>query len=169
MSWWRKNALALGALVLAASLTGISWYVGVWLPLSPPEAAVATPDDEGRGTLGGATFDDLTIASEEDPEGYYGAPDGTWVVAVSVDVSPQESGLSCSLQLSESDGEQRTWTPTSVISPFAESDDPSYCTGTGTEDYRVLTAFLLPDDARGPFVLDIVSGSDVLRLPVVLP
>lgn len=161
VTWWRRQRTSVIALV-AAVVAMVA--VSVWLDVLPAER----PSDrvieaEASVDIAGQT---LTLGSTE--WGEFEAPAGSRTLSVRLSSSGGFDAALCGQSTLTEIDSSRTWVslrkPLSVPSDEGESS----CT-IETEAYRILLVFLLPDDADGPFRLDIEGSDDDLARFVIEP
>lgn len=156
MMWWRMRRLALTGL-LAATLAAAGMHV--WFQTLPAlegsEPSVVISD--GSVELGGHL---LRVSSTR--WGQFDAPEGSTTFSVVLDArSDQESALCGDIALAEANG-SRVWLQ-AHRDLDATSDDEWSCQ-EDSRFYGILAVFLLPEDASGPFWLDVpIGSSEVLR------
>lgn len=176
-SWWRRNALALGALVAllpvtVAVIAGTEWRDFFFeRPYSEPVYA----DEDGVVEFAGNEWGPADIKGVIDSSGL-NVPEGTKVLVgiIPVDegaVTPGESPTLCipPILVSQKDGREWTEMRTRLGLPMLGSE-PTDCTPeVAGEPYQILAPFVVPEDVEGPFWLDVrVSGqkSEFVRFSV---
>ncbi|WP_404429290.1 hypothetical protein LG299_08765 [Microbacterium lacus] len=164
--WWRRNAVALGVLVVVLPATFVT---------------VASQESAQRGgashdvfvALGesvkyaGATVGPAQAEINDDPA----APRGTRVVAVTVEIDPDPTNpIAClSPQLHEVGGLQRAWNERSVELNRGFDEDITSCSSEESLPYSLRLEYVVPEDATGPFTVDVNSVEgwpDLARLRV---
>ncbi|WP_159500230.1 hypothetical protein [Microbacterium sp. 18062] len=168
--WWRRNAVALCALAVVVPATAAALTLPAWndrhgaLP-SVPVTADAGDRVEFSGDLWGPATAEWAPATADGIE----APDGARVLEVTVPVSPDDPPASCAPPiLREDGGDGRQWNDTRPFSSFGPGGATS-CDADADAPYTIVVSFILPDDAAGPFVVDIAPAEELprfLRLPV---
>jgi hypothetical protein len=159
MTWWRRQRAALIALLAAAVALVV---VSLWLDVLPSrESAPPTPHvADGPIDLGGNRLELIRAIPDEFP-----APDGAHTLSIRLAADSTEDAERCgTFTLREATGD-REWLTAGSAVDVRYGDEESSCR-KGTGSYRILTVFLLPNDADGPFWLDIAVGDDVVRFPV---
>jgi hypothetical protein len=162
-TWWRRNAVALGAVIVLAPVTAAAISLNAWQGINAVHHIAVAEGDQveyGGAEVGPlrARFDDLD-----------GIPRETRVVAVEIDIDPGGDGFSCgSPTLIETTALHREWlaSTTSIDRPY-DPDRVTYCDPKVTTVYTVEFDFLVPEDAVGPFQLELEDpdgAPDVLRL-----
>jgi hypothetical protein len=171
--WLRRNRGALIAAGTLALLTTIVvggnewWRIAQNQEIVPISAAAEQSIEFGGVRYGPASASELVDAADA------GAPEGTRVVIVEVPVDPGDIAARCPVRtaLHELGGAGRTWT-SSPSDVDWYPDGPSLC-GTDEPGPFVGTAwFLVPDDAAGPFGLELSLADQLpryLRLAVDIP
>jgi hypothetical protein len=154
--WWRANALALGALVvlIPAAALAMSWneWAGIRqgtasepISLAPGESA-----EYGGATVGPASaeFTDLPLA-----------PQDARVISVTVRIDPGDPAIACAKPvLREVDGAQRQWNARDDLGREWDSDHWDFCDSEATAPYEMEIDYLVPEDASGPFAVEISSA-----------
>lgn len=150
MSRWKTQGRPLIALVVAAvAVVAIQFWFQVrpTLENSTPPPIIA----DGPVELGGHR---LTLDSVR--RGEFDAPEGSTTLSVRLRADSDDDAETCrSFVLSEADGD-RVWLDAHRDLDI-DSDDERNCRNDSAS-YRILTVFLLPDDATGPFWLDVPIG-----------
>jgi len=161
--WWRRNAVALGVIAVLAPATAVAISFTAWRDL-PTEHRIAVETGEAV-PYGGAEIGPISARFDDVP----GTPRASRVVAVRLEVDPEDEGFTCAVMLVESAAPHRRWGPstTSLDRPY-DPDRVTYCDSEHTSPYTVEHDFLVPDDAVGPFELELSGGAarEVLRLAV---
>jgi hypothetical protein len=164
--WWRRNAVALVALVVLVPVAVGVIAANEWSDWGLGHPTKATTVDAGDSTIyGGATIGPASAEFTEDA----GIPSGTRVVHATVLITPADEPISClSPLLRETGGAQRQWDEASF--ELDRDYDPSLKTSCDTElriRYSLTLDDLVPADATGPFALELSTG-DALPLFVWL-
>lgn len=149
MSRWKRGRPLIALAVAAAAVVGLQFWFQVrpTLENSPPPPIVA----EGPVELGGHRLALDSVRWEE-----FEAPEGSTSLSVRLRADSDTEAESCrSFVLSEIDGD-RVWLPAHADLDI-DADDERNCR-KDSDSYRILTVFLLPDDATGPFWLDVPIG-----------
>lgn len=158
-SWWRRQRVAVTALLVAAAAVVA---VHVWLDVLP----TATGDPrtieavDGTAEIAGQT---LSVASARWDE--FEAPGGSRTLSIRIDSGGGSEATTCGLfTLAEAEGD-RVWSNarSALDVPFEAGE--SYCQ-EASGPYALLAVFVLPDDADGPFVLEIPGDGEVARFAV---
>ncbi|GAB3274049.1 hypothetical protein [Microbacterium lacusdiani] len=162
MSWWRRNGLALGALaalIPAAVIVigGQEWitYYG-YRPISPIEVPEGESVEFAGATFGDARLTDATAELTDQ------IPADAKVVVVEIAVRPGAEPPMCDLTLREASG-ARHWERASSPSGPLDWDGTDYCPSDSTAPYLIEAPFLLPEDAEGPFVAELVVADELPR------
>jgi hypothetical protein len=151
MSWWRSQRRALIALVIvAAAMLGAT----VWLDILPSiRSTDRVIEAESTVDIAGQT---LTLGPTE--WGEFDTSDGSRTLSIRLSSSGgSEASLCGQTTLTEIDS-GRTWLSSRDDLDVSYDEGENSCTAEPAS-YRILLTFLLPDDADGPFLLDI-EGSD---------
>lgn len=156
MSWWRQQRIALISLAVAgAAAIGVHVWLDV-LPAIPDEPAVVS-SPEGPTSIAGQ---ELELSSARWDE--YAAPAGSRSLSIRLDARAGADSDSCgTFVLREAHG-ARVWQNARSALDVPYDDDESGC-ATEPGRYRILAVFLLPDDAAGPFLLDVPAYGRVAR------
>lgn len=152
-AWWRRNALALVAIGVLIPATVGAVAVQEWservdgFGTAPVVIAEGEVADYMLATIG-----DARAAFVDDPE----APSGARVVEVTVRVIPDlRTPLSClSPQLREQGGLQRQWDESSDALG-RDYDLVTSCSRSARAPYTLSLAYVVPEDASGPFTVDV--------------
>ncbi|MFB7894458.1 hypothetical protein ACFC1I_19805 [Microbacterium sp. NPDC056044] len=153
--WWRSNALGLGALiVLVPALAVTIWWneTAPGVANSPTRAIALAPGaaTEYAGAVVGpvaAEFADLPLALQE-----------TRVVTVAVEVDPGAAPFACTQPvLREVGGRERQWNAASDLGREWDPDRQTLCDPEATAPFTLELDYLVPEDASGPFVLEVAS------------
>lgn len=155
--WWRANAVALGAIVVLVPATYAALTWNEWssvLENSPSQAVVLEPGDEIE--YDGATIGPASAEFTRLP----GMPAGTRVVTVTMHVEPGDPPLQCSPpKLYEVGGLQRQWTARTDLDREWDPDLQTLCSSEATGPYELVLDYLVPEDASGPFTVELFSAS----------
>ncbi len=151
MTWWRRQRRALIALAIAVvAMLGAT----VWLDIVPSVRSTdRVIEAESTVDIAGQT---LTLGPTE--WGEFDSPEDTRVLSIRLQSSGGSDASLCGqATLTEIDTD-RTWLSSrkSLVVPSDEGENSCL---PEPASYRILLTFLLPDDADGPFLLDI-EGSD---------
>lgn len=177
MTWWRRNALALGALVIllpaaVVVIAGTEWR-DYFFEREYSEPVYAGSD--GIVEFAGTEWGPADVKGLIDSTGL-NVPEGSKVLVgvVPVDegiLAPDETPTTCTspILVSKKDGREWTEMRTQLGLPLMRSE-PTNCTAeTDGEPYQILAPFVVPKDVEGPFWLDIrVSGqkSEFVRFSI---
>jgi len=165
-SWWRSNAVALAALVVVLPATVAVTTVNEWsASASGQPSMVVAVEPGGQASYSGATWSDARLAPRSDGSDL-GIPPGTKLLVVTIDVDFEPGDPpSCTLTLSETTGQQRRWrsADSDLVDWTTTEGTTSYCPSDAIGPYTVEVPFVLPDDAREPFTIDVVDGDQLPR------
>lgn len=161
MSWWRRQRASLIALVAAGALTlGAHVWLDV-LPALETSSPVPTVQD-GAVEVGGNELELDSVRRDE-----FEAPDGTSSLSVRLYARSAADAETCgSFTLTEVEGGRVWLTDRGALDAWTEDDETS-CR-EGTDGYRILAVFLLPEDAGGPFWFDADVADEVVRFRIDL-
>lgn len=170
-SWWRRNRLALIALAVLAPVTavGIGWHE--WHQYygfdARPVAPIVVPEDDSA-ELAGATWGPVRGGEIDDLSGF-DVPDDATVIAVGLPVSAGSEGVTCTTPVLVHQETGREWqTARSEIGLLSDPDEPETCLASQKGDYELIVPFVVPDDVKGPFWVDVWpqdAGRSFLRFP----
>lgn len=158
-SWLRRNVISLAVLAVLLQVAIVVIGGNEWLTAKrnleflPIHVASGGRVEYAQSTFGPAVLRAPTADDDLD------VPSGARGVVVHFDVVPGDEALLCSVVLRETGGSRRQWDPAGLVSP---------CQSEPTGPYSADVPFLLPSDAKGPFVAD-VSVSELERKPRFLP
>lgn len=153
--WWRRNARPLIALAVITPLTfGVIGYQE-WTSYftGRPTQPITVPATE-RVEFAGAKWGPAAML----PFRMDQAPSDAQVVATGFSVDAGDTELKCAPPvLREVGGLQREWTPSTFSLPLGLEgvDVEGTCRSDRMDRQGVITLFLLPLDAEGPFALDV--------------
>ena len=161
MTWWRQQRTALIALVVAAAaMVGATVWLDVLPSIRPTDRVI---EAESSVELAGQT---LSLGPAE--WGEFEAPDGARTLSVRLSSTGGFDASNCGqATLTETDS-ARTWLSSRADLDVPYDEGESSCIAE-TASYRILLVFLLPDDADGPFVLDLEGSDDDLARFIVEP
>lgn len=154
MTWWRRQRRALIALAIAAvAMLGAT----VWLDILPSiRSTDRVIDAESTVDIAGQT---LTLGPTE--WGEFESPEGSRTLSIRLASSGgSEASLCLRTTLTEIDSDQ-TWLSSRKGLDVSSDEGENSCIAEPAS-YRILLTFLLPDDADGPFLLDIEGSDDDL-------
>lgn len=155
--WWRRNALPVIVVIVLVPATGIAIWTNEHAPIDANRAStplvVATGASTEYGTsVVGPAFGHFVNS--------VAAPEDTRVVSVAVRIEPGTPALQCpSPVLREVGGAQRQWNEASIDLGTNDPARPSYCSSERSDPYTLMLDYLVPDDAAGPFFVDIEDAS----------
>lgn len=151
MTWWRRQRAPLFALVLAGiAMVGATVWLDVLPSIRPTDRVI---EAESSVDIAGQT---LTLGPVEWDE--FDAPDGSRTLSVRLSSTGGFDAKTCGQASLTETSTERTWLSARAPLDVPYDEGESSCI-VESSSYRVLLVFLLPDDAEGPFVLDI-EGSD---------
>lgn len=168
-SWWRRNLIALVALVVLLPVTAAAvgwqeWYQFFGFGTRAVSAVVVA--DGETADLAGATWGPLRGGEVQDISGL-DVPDGARLLAVAVPVDASTAAVACALPTLVEQKTGREWRPVATeIGYFPGADEPQTCLSGETGAYDLVVPFVVPDDAEGPFWVDVMpydAGGSFLR------
>lgn len=161
MRWWRTQRTALAALLIAAvAMVGVTVWLDVLPSIRPTDRVI---EAESSVELSGQT---LSLGSVE--WGEFEASDGARTLSVRLSSTGGFDASTCGVSTLTEPDSSRTWVSSraSIDVPYDEGE--SSCIAESSS-YRILLVFLVPDDADGPFRLDIEGSDDDLARFVIEP
>lgn len=170
-AWFRRNGLALLALLLLAPVTFATIGFREWHAYFDGRATEPVVVATGERTeFAGAEWGPAAML----PFPMNGVPQDAQLVVTGFAVDAGDEGLNCDYPLlREIGGEHRVWRPSSFSFPLGLEglDVTGTCRPDRMDRQQVTTLFLLPEDAAGPFSLDVPlvgSGARFVRFTVEL-
>lgn len=162
--WWRSNALPLGILVvlLPASAWSIGWHDRTVVNVTYLDRITPSLVDEGDTTdLSGATWGPIRSAMIPDTSGMT-PPPNTQVLAVAIPVHiDPEHPVRCDRPVLIEQSTGREWNEMSYeLGLTLGSTDAIDCVFDAAEDYEMIVPFVVPEDAEGPYWVDVVPYAD---------
>ncbi|KRA24647.1 hypothetical protein ASD65_09665 [Microbacterium sp. Root61] len=165
--WWRRNALALGVLVVLAPATAAAISFTAWNSWDEghPTRPITVPLGSSV-VFSGSQIADAQARFDGEVDG---TPAGARVVSVTIEIDPQDREFHCaSPTLREVSGAQRQWEEASfeLDRPYDE-DRVTYCDPDLRAPYTLSLDYLVPEDASGPFALEFSTAEalpEYLRL-----
>lgn len=170
MSWWRRNALALGALVILVPASVVVIAGNEWADYYLYRSTVPVdPQEDGTVELANATWGPVRSAEITDTSEYT-VPEGVRVIAVAVPVEPGKDAPSCMAPQLVEQSTGRQWNEMRSALGIPYSIEESASCAVATEDdpvvdpYELIVAFGVPDDAEGPFWVEVSPVESLPRL-----
>lgn len=154
-SWWRRSRLSIVGFVVAALLAaGVAlWFSAVVSGIAehrpPPTDATAH-----GGTVAGQELRLTAVALDEADLKH---PRGTRTVSVELQATPKRGSkdqMCGAFSLVATDGTGRTWSD-STPQAAGYTAVASSCSSLESAPYPIRTVFIVPDNVRGPFRLEI--------------
>ncbi len=160
-TWWRTQRTALIALTIAiVAVVGAYLWLDV-LPSIRPTDRVIEADSDSASTISGQ---ELALGFVEWRE--FDAPEGSQTLSIRLSASGGPDAASCGTATLTERSSSRTWKSSRDGLDVSSDLGESSCVAEPAS-YRILLVFLLPEDAEGPFVLDIEGDDrDVARFTV---
>lgn len=159
--WLERNAIALASLLIlipvgAIVMGGQEWisYYG-YRPVAPIEIAPGETTEFGGAVFGPARLSDRSAEWRDS------VPPGAKLLVAEVHVEPGESGPACDVELREADGARRHWDRPSFTTLDWSGQD--FCFSDVTEPFDLETPFFVPEDADGPFFVEIQVADELPR------
>lgn len=153
--WWRSNAVAVGALVVLVPATAVAMSWNEWAvtlrntPTAPISVAPGESAEYAGATVGPASADFTELPL---------APQDARVVTVSLRIDPGDPAIACSKPvLREVDGAQRQWNARDDLGREWDSERRAFCDPEATAPYQMEIDYLVPEDASGPFTVELGS------------
>lgn len=157
--WWRRNAVALGAVAVLLPLTAGVVAVNEWSEFDAGHATRPVTVHSGDSTVyAGATVGPARAGVEDESS----APPGTKVVMARVLVDPGAEPIACSPPvLREIGGTQRQWNEASLVLDLPyDPERRSSCDSALPIRYSLTLAYIVPVDAEGPFTVDLETAAE---------
>lgn len=163
MTWLRSQRVALTALVVSASaVAGVYLWLDA-LPVFEKESVTITEASDGTAEIAGQ---ELVLESARWDE--FPAPADSRVVSIRLRSSGGAEATSCrAFTLTEVEG-SRTWLDGDDVVDVPYEEGESSCIEESAP-YDIVSVFVVPDDAEGPFFLDIAGDGDVVVRFLVEP
>jgi hypothetical protein len=167
--WWRRNLTALIAVAVLVPATALVLGGNEWWFMYQGRAALPVTAASGeRPAFGDAQWGPASVREVTDPD--LDIPPGTKILLVEVPVDPEDGPLSCTVEgLRELTGAGRQWDANST-GFFWDDPRPTSCDPEAAGASAFAVPFLVPDDATGPFGLELSVVDELpryLRLTVV--
>jgi hypothetical protein len=164
--WWRRNTFALGAVIVLVPATALIVGGHEWWSMYQAAPLFAATAEEGSEIeYARATWGPATAVEESSDE----VPEGAKLIVVEVPVDPADRPVACNVPvLRELGGEQRQWDTASYDVDWSY-ENPTLCDSEATGPFTIAVPYLVPDDAVGPFGVDLVLSDQLpgfLRLTV---
>ena len=156
-AWWRRNALWLALVAVLAPLTAGVIAVNEWSEWDLGHATKPiTVAAGGSASYAGARFGPARAEFTTDPA----APPGSRVVSVTVLVEPGDQPIICPTPvLRETGSARRQWDEASFeLERDFDADRTTFCSAEESLRYSLTLDYLLPEDAAGPFAIELQSG-----------
>lgn len=156
MSWWRRQRaafIALGAAVVAVA------GVHLWLDALPTvrEGDVTIVAAGASSEIAGQRLSLESTAWDE-----FDAPAGMRTLSILLSASGDEEASICGSTRLTEPSTDRVWLDgRSLLDVPRERGEPSCTVESGP--YDVLAVFVVPDDAAGPFELDVPGSGETAR------
>lgn len=154
MTWWRRQRLSLIALAIAAvAMLGATVWLDIVPSIRPTDRVI---EAESTVDIAGQT---LTLGPTE--WGEFETPEDTRVLSIRLASSGGSDAALCGQAALTEIDRDRTWLSSRKDLDVSSADGENSCLPESAS-YRILLTFLLPDDAEGPFLLDIEGSDDDL-------
>lgn len=167
--WWRRNAVALGALAI---LTPVTFGAVAWdgwqdyylfrntLPVNVAEGNSIDLIDTTWGPIRASELADITG---------FEVPPGSKVIAAAIPVGPHEESPSCYAPSLVQQSTGIRWSAARTYLGLASSsEEPERCVvdETDSSPYEMIVPFVVPGDVEGPFWVEVApveASPDVIR------
>lgn len=161
MTWLRSQRIALMALMFSAiAVAGVYLWLDVQ-PVTERNSVTIIAAHDGVAEIAGQ---ELALESARWDE--FSAPDGSRVLSIRMSASGGPDATTCgAATLSEPNG-GRTWLDADDVIDVPYDSGLSRCTDESAP-YGIISVFLVPDDADGPFVLDVPGERHVVARFVI--
>ena len=154
MRWWSRQRRALIALAIAAvAMLGATVWLDVLPSIRPTDRVI---EAESTADIAGQT---LTLGPTE--WGEFETPAGSRTLSVRLQSTGGSDADRCGQTMLTEIDSGRTWLSSRDDLVVSSDEGESSCIAEPAS-YRILLAFLLPDDADGPFLVDIEGSDDDL-------
>ena len=155
-NWLRRNAVALIVVAVLLPVTAAAVSLNAWQDLLATTTTTVPSGETVR--FGTADVGDARARFDGTVDEL---PQGTRVVATQIDIDPRGEDFTCFAPvLRETTGAGREWNDsTSSLDRPYNPDRVTYCTSDEHAPYTLEVDYLVPDDADGPFVLELSSSS----------
>jgi len=155
--WWRRNALALGALVVLVPASLFAYDALGFGAVRNAELTVSGDEPHAMGGMpAAAALGPVTISPLERDE--VGAPRGSDPVLVTIRVDPGEGLSSCRGVTVTEPSTGRQWrTVFTGLTWVQEQGQEMSCVSDAVIPYDVVAPVLLSDDVVGPLVVTITT------------
>lgn len=160
MTWWRRQRIPLLALAVAAlAVVGVQ----VWFTVSPAltRTAQTTQVVESDAEIAGQTIRMASVRWDE-----FDAPSGSRTLSVRLGSDGGADAAACGPFVLTEPSSDRSWQESTSILDVPYDDGERSCVAESAP-YDILTVFLVPDDADGPFFFDI-RGPDKMTARFVI-
>lgn len=160
--WWRRHGFSLAAVAVLLPVTVGVIAVNEWSAHDLGHATKPITVEPGASTrYDGARIGPAT-AEFSDADG---APSGTRVVTATVLVAPGDEPIACvSPTLRETGGAGRQWNEASFELDLEDDfEAKTSCDSTLPIRYSLTLNYLVPDDAAGPFAIELSTGDALPR------
>lgn len=173
-SWWRRNTAAVVALAVLVPATALAVGWREWHEVYDDPSQYTRdvlPDEDGTIEIDGAVLGPAKADTFTEADGFE-LPDGAKVVAVkiTVDNADLDDPIRCWWPTLVEQSTGREWAQMSnELGLSSDPDVQTECDPSPTGPYDIIVPFIVPDDAEGPFWLDIdpdESDGAFARFPV---
>ncbi len=158
--WWRRNAVSLAAIAVLLPVTVGVIAVKEWSEWDLGHATKPITVEVGDTvTYAGARIGPAKAEFVDDAL----APAGTRVISTTVLVTPGATPIACRTpQLRETGGAGRQWDEASFeLERDFDTERNTFCDSETPIRYSLTLDYLVPDDATGPFAIEIESGDEL--------
>ncbi|KJL36465.1 hypothetical protein [Microbacterium azadirachtae] len=161
--WWRSNALALGlvTVLLPATVLGIGWWQWKYAyPDSGQPIWAVEPGASGTVDLQEATWGPVRAKEVSDTKGL-DMPRNAKLILVGVKVTPTaDKGPGCWAPKLVEKSTGRVWlSARTELGLLWDDEEPEDCVptleGEKAEPYELVLPYVVPDDVRGPFWVEV--------------
>ena len=175
--WWRRNAVALGLLLvlLPATFLGIGWWQWKYtFPDSGQPLWALEPGKPGTVDLQGATWGPVQAKEITDTAGL-DMPEDAKLILVGVTVTPTgDKAPGCGSPQLVEQRTGRAWeSARTELGLLWNKDEPENCITSFDDDktvpYKLILPFVVPEDATGPYWVDVqpyLAGSRYVRFRI---
>lgn len=162
MTWWRRQRLPLAALLVAvAAVVGVQ----VWLSVIPASSRTAETIEVAQTD---AEIAGQTLRVSQTRWDAFEAPTGSRTLSVHLESDGGPDAATCGPFVLTEPATDRSWQESTSILDVPYDAGERSCIESSAP-YGILTVFLVPDDADGPFFFDVRGPDQVTARFLVEP
>lgn len=163
--WWRRNALALTAVLVLLPATAATIGLQEWNDYFSGRPSVPVMVESGEQIdFADAAWGPVRAGFARDPSSFR-VPADAQLVIIEVPVEPGDQEVGCPAPVLVEAGTGRQWRDSSLrigLSTY-RPDEPVSCQSNATEPYTIYVPYVVPADASGPFWVELSPVSAVPR------